>query len=96
MLEKAQSAVKEISGDFHKKTAETSGFFYTLILEQLGKAAHKYMHEGRYAKDVELDIAAVILSCLAYLNWIDRDASKAFAKALEKHKKKVASLKSKA
>jgi len=64
-------------------------------VEQLGQVAHAYIHDGRYAKHIEEDIADVILCCLAYMNWLDRDASAAFEKSLAKHKKVVDKLKRK-
>jgi len=85
MLKDAQEAVRKISGDYHKKNATTSAFYHSLIAERVGQVTHSYMHEGRFAKDIEVDIADVILCCLAYLNWLDRDASAAFVKSLEKH-----------
>ena len=95
MLKDAQEAVGKISRDYSKKVVTTSAFYHSLILEQLGQVAHSYMHSGRYAKDMEEDIADVILSCLAYLNWLDRDASAAFKKSLAKHKRVVDELKHK-
>ncbi|MFH1821986.1 MAG: hypothetical protein ABH852_06075, partial [Methanobacteriota archaeon] len=80
---------------YSKKVVTTSAFYHSLILEQLGQVAHSYMHSGRYAKDMEEDIADVILSCLAYLNWLDRDAFAAFKKSLVKHKRVVDELKCK-
>ncbi len=95
MLKDAQGAVRKISGDYHKKWVTTSAFYHSLITEQLGQVAHSYMHGGRYAKDIEADIADVILCCLAYLNWLDKDASAAFEKSLQKHKRIVEGLKRK-
>jgi len=95
MLKEAQEAVGKISKDYSKKIVTTSAFYHSLILEQLGQVAHSYMHVGRYAKGIEEDIADVILSCLAYLNWLDKDASAAFEKSLVKHKRAVDRLKRK-
>ncbi|MEM2192493.1 MAG: hypothetical protein QXG38_02630 [Candidatus Hadarchaeales archaeon] len=95
MLEKAQEAVRKISGDYHKKWVKTSTFYHSVILEQLGQVAHSYIHGGRYAERIDEDIADVILCCLAYLNWLDKDASAAFKKSLEKHKRIIEGLKSK-
>lgn len=92
MLEDAQKAVKEISGDYHKKWVKTSAFYHSLISEQMGQVAHSYMHSGRYADRIETDIADVILCCIAYLNWLDKDATVAFKKSLEKHKRVVAAI----
>ena len=93
MLKNAQKAVRKISGDYHKKWVTTSTFFHSLITEQLGQVAHSYIHGGRYAKDLEVDIADVILCCLAYLNWLDKDASAAFEKSLRKHRQVLEGLK---
>lgn len=95
MLKDAQRAVRKISGDYHKKWVTTSAFYHSMISEQLGQVAHSYMHGGRYAKDIEVDVADVILCCLAYLNWLDKDASTAFGKSLQKHKRVVDGLKRK-
>jgi NTP pyrophosphatase (non-canonical NTP hydrolase) len=95
MLKDAQEAVRKISGDYHRKEVTTSAFYHSLIVEQLGQVAHSYMHNGRYAKGIEEDITDVILCCLAYLNWLDRDASQAFKKSLDKHKRVIEGLKGK-
>jgi len=94
-LKDAQEAVRKISGEYHKKHATTSAFYHSLLVEQLGQVAHSYMHEGRHAKGIDVHIADVILCSLAYLNWLDEDASAAFRKSLEKHKKVVEGLKRK-
>ena len=94
-MKDAQEAVRKISGDYHKKYATTSAFYHSLIAEQLGQVAHSYMHQGRHAKDIEVDIADIVLCCLAYLNWLDKDASAAFKKSLEKHRLKIEKLKKK-
>ncbi len=85
MLKQAQEAVREISGEFHKRTVDTSAFFHSLVAEQLGQAAHAYLHWGRRAPGIDVDIADIIVCCLAYLNWVGVDASEAFEKALAKH-----------
>ncbi len=87
MLSEAQNAVKQVSHELHKKEVFTSGFFIALLTEQLGQIAEKYLAEGRHGKDIETDIADVIVVSLAYLNWLEKDASEAFKKALEKHSK---------
>jgi len=87
MLGKAQKAVREISGRFHRQTVTTSAFFHSLLVEQLGQVAHAYVHGGRHAEGIEEDIADVIVCCLAYLNWLRRDGSAPFQRALEKHKR---------
>ena len=94
-MKQAQESVRKISGDYHKKWVTTSAFYHTLTAEQLGQVAHAYMHGGRYAKDIDVDIADAILCCLAYLNWLDKDASAAFEKSLRKHKRIVEGLKRK-
>jgi len=88
-LQAAQEAVKAISYDTHKTQVFTSSFFITLMAEQLGQVSHKYIHEGRHAKDIEVDITDVVLAGLAYLNWLEKDATQAFLKSLEKHKKAI-------
>jgi len=95
VMKQAQESVRKISGDFQKKGVTTSAFFHSMIAEQFGQVAHSYMHGGRHAKDIDVDIADVILCCLAYLNWLDKDASAAFEKTLQKHKRIVEELKRK-
>ena len=90
MLEEAQEAVKKISYTAHKKDVFTSSFFITLLVEQVGQVAEKYMREGRLGKDIEVDIADIIVVSLAYLNWLEKDSSEAFRKSLEKHEKAIA------
>ena len=87
MLEEAQHAVKLISGKVHKKKVKTSAFFITLLSEQLGQVAKRYIYGGRKAEKIEVDIADLIVTSLAYLNWLGKDASSAFEKALDKHEK---------
>ncbi|MBX5321810.1 MAG: hypothetical protein ACQXXG_07510 [Candidatus Bathyarchaeia archaeon] len=89
MLKEAQEAVKRISYEAHKKEVFTSGFFITLLAEQVGQVAEKYIDEGRMGKDIEVDIADVIVASLAYLNWLEKDASEAFKKSLEKHENAI-------
>lgn len=89
MLLKAQEAVKKISYEAHKKEIFTSSFFVTLLTEQVGQVAEKYVTEGRFGKDIEADIADVIVVSLAYLNWLEKDATEAFEKSLEKHEKAI-------
>jgi len=90
MLKEAQEKVKKISYDAHKKEVFTSSFFVSLLAEQVGQVAGKYIAEGRLGKDIEVDIADIIVVGLAYLNWLDKDASDAFIKSLEKHEKAIA------
>lgn len=92
-LKEAQEAVKNISYETHKTQIFTSSFFISLLTEQTGQAAHKYIHEGRHAKDIEVDIADIIVAALNYLNWLEKDATEAFQKALEKHKKALETMK---
>jgi NTP pyrophosphatase (non-canonical NTP hydrolase) len=89
MLKEAQEAVKRISYDAHKKDVFTSSFFITLLAEQVGQIAEKYIAEGRTGKDIEVDIADVMVVSLAYLNWLEKDASEAFKKSLEKHERAI-------
>lgn len=89
MLKEAQETVKRVSYDAHKKEIFTSSFFITLLAEQVGQVAEKYIEEGRLGKDVEMDIADIIVVSLAYLNWLEKDASEAFRKSLEKHEKAI-------
>jgi len=90
MLEEAQEATRAISAEFHGETVTTSAFFHSLIVEQLGQVAHAYVHGGRRAQGIEVDIADVIVCCLAYLNWLGVDASEAFQRALARHERAVA------
>jgi NTP pyrophosphatase (non-canonical NTP hydrolase) len=87
MLKEAQGTVKKISHASHKKEVFTSSFFIALLAEQVGQVAEKYIGEGRLGKDIEVDITDIIVVSLAYLNWLEKDASKAFRKSLEKHAK---------
>jgi len=89
MLKEAQEAVKKISYEAHKKEVFTSSFFVTLLAEQVGQVAEKYLAEGRLGKDIEVDIADLIVVSLAYLNWLEKDASEAFRKSLEKHERAI-------
>jgi NTP pyrophosphatase (non-canonical NTP hydrolase) len=89
MLSEAQKEVKKISYEAHKKEIFTSSFFITLLAEQVGQVAEKYVAEGRFGKDIEVDIADVIVVSLAYLNWLEKDATEAFRKSLEKHEKAI-------
>lgn len=89
MLKEVQEAVKKISYESHKKEVFTSSFFITLLAEQVGQVAEKYMEEGRFGKEIEVDIADTILVSLAYLNWLEKDATEAFKKSLEKHEKAI-------
>jgi NTP pyrophosphatase (non-canonical NTP hydrolase) len=89
MLKEAQEAVKKVSYEAHKKEVSTSSFFITLLAEQVGQIAEKYITEGRRGRDIEVDIADVIVVSLAYLNWLEKDASEAFRKSLEKHEKAI-------
>ena len=47
------------------------------------------MDEGRYGQDIEVDITDVIIVCLAYLNWLEKDASSGFKRSLEKHRRTI-------
>ncbi|MDI6905159.1 MAG: hypothetical protein QMD13_06705 [Candidatus Bathyarchaeia archaeon] len=89
MLKEAQDAVKKISYEAHKKEVFTSSFFVTLLTEQVGQVAEKYIDEGRFGKDIEVDIGDIIIVSLAYLNWLEKDATEAFKKSLEKHEKAI-------
>jgi NTP pyrophosphatase (non-canonical NTP hydrolase) len=90
MLEEAQETVKKISDAAHKKEVFTSSFFITLLVEQVGQVAEKYIREGRLGKDIEVDITDIIVVSLAYLNWLEKDSSEAFKKSLEKHERAIA------
>jgi len=50
MLKEAQNEVKRISYEAHKKEVFTSSFFITLLTEQIGQVAEKYIAEGRFGK----------------------------------------------
>jgi len=88
-LKEAQDLVRKISYETHKSKVYTSAFFVTLMAEQVGQVAEKYMEQGRHAKDIEVGITDVILVSLAYLNWLETDATKAFNKSLAKHQKAI-------
>jgi len=89
MLKEAQEAVKKISYEAHKKEVFTSSFFITLLAEQIGQVAEKYIEKGRFGKDIEVDITDIIVVSLAYLNWLEKDATEALKKSLEKHEKAI-------
>ena len=89
MLSDAQKEVEKISGDFHKRTVTTSAFFFALLMEQIGQCARKYIHEGREAKSLSEDVADIMVGCFCYLNWLDKDANKAFENALKKHENNI-------
>lgn len=89
MLKEAQDAVRKISYEAHKKEVFTSSFFITLLTEQVGQVAEKYVDEGRFGKDIEVDIGDIIIVSLAYLNWLEKDATEALKKSLEKHEKAI-------
>lgn len=89
LLKEAQDLVRKISYETHKSKVYTSAFFVTLMTEQVGQVAEKYMDQGRHAKDIDVDIADIILVCLAYLNWLETDATDAFKKSLTKHQKAI-------
>jgi len=88
-LKEAQKSVKKISYETHKAKVYTSAFFVTLMAEQVGQVAEKYLNQGRNAEGIEVDIADVVLVSLAYLNWLEKDATGAFKKSLEKHEKAI-------
>ncbi len=92
-LKEAQESVKQISFETHKTQVFTSSFFIALMAEQVGQVAHKYIHEGRHAKELEVDICDIVLVGLAYLNWLEKDASEAFQRSLEKHRKALEAVK---
>ncbi|GEM_PF-270785 len=93
-LREAQLKVKEVSEKYDKEMVYTSAFFITLLSGQLGSVANKYLavNGGRKAEGIEVDIADIIICSIAYLNWLDKNASEAFEKALKKHGEKLASL----
>jgi len=88
-LKEVQGAVRGVSYKMHKKEIFTSGFFISLLAEQVGQVAEKYLNQGRHGKDIEVDIADVILVSLAYLNWLEKDATEAFQKSLAKHREAI-------
>jgi DNA repair photolyase len=57
MLKEAQTGVKKVSYETHRKKVFTSSFFMTLLAEQIGQVSEKYIEEGRFGKDIEVDIA---------------------------------------
>ena len=63
-----------------------------MLAEQLGQVAHAYVHGGRHAEGIEVDIADIMVVCLAYLNWLGVDASQAFEAALIRHREAIESL----
>lgn len=91
-MKEAQYEVQKISKKYNEKSVYTSAFFIALIEEQLGQVAEKYLHQGREAPDIEVDIADVIVCSLAYLNWLGKDASAAFTRALKKHEARLKTL----
>jgi len=91
-LKEAQEEVGRISKEYNKENVYSSSFFISLITEQVGQVAEKYVHKGREAPGIEVDVADIILCCLAFMNWLDKDASTSFDKALRKHKARIKSL----
>lgn len=65
MLEEAQEMVKRTPYEAHKKEVFTSGFLITLLTEQIGQVVGKYIAEGRFGKDIEVDIADTIVASSA-------------------------------
>jgi hypothetical protein len=88
MLKEAQTEVKKGSYETHKRKLSRR-LFMTPLAEQIGQVAEKYIEEGRFGKDTEVDIADMIVIGLAYLNWLEKDATEAFKKSLEKHERAV-------
>jgi len=86
-LQECQDLVKQVSYEIQKKEVFTSSFFITRLASEVGQVAEKYLREGRITKDIDVDITDIILVCLAYLNWLEEEATKAFAKSLDKYKK---------
>lgn len=78
--------MKQVSYQIQKKEVFTSSFFITRLLFEAGQVTERYLSEGRMAKDIDVDITDVLLVCLAYLNWLEQDATEAFAKSLDKYK----------
>lgn len=93
-LVEAQERIREISEQYDREMVYTSAFFITLLNGQLGSIADKYLaiEGGRRAEGIEVDIADMVVCSLAYLNWLGKDASEAFRKALKKHEEKLATL----
>ena len=88
-LNELQEQIREVSGEFHKNTVATSGFFYALLMEQIGQCARKFMHQGKETGDIAEDITDIVIACLCYLNWLDEDADEAWEKSFEKHKRNI-------
>jgi NTP pyrophosphatase (non-canonical NTP hydrolase) len=88
-LSEAQEEIRSVSGEFHKRTVATGGFFYALLMEQIGQCARKFMHQGEEIEDIAEDITDIIVACLCYLNWLDEDADEAWEKSFEKHKRNI-------
>lgn len=88
-LQECQDLVKQVSYEIQKKEVFTSSFFITRLASEVGQVAEKYLSEGRMAKNMDVDIIDIILVCLAYLNWLEEDATKAFAKSLDKYKQAI-------
>lgn len=91
-LREAQERVREISERHDKEMVYSSAFYITLLNGQLGSVANRYMTRGRRARKIDVDIADILVCSLAYLNWLGKDATEAFAKALEKHEAKLGEL----
>ncbi len=86
-LQECQDLVRQISYEIQKKEVFTSSFFIARLASEVGQVAEKYLKEGRMAEDIDVDITDIILACLAYLNWLEQDATKAFGKSLDKYKR---------
>ena len=91
-MKEAQEEVGKISKEVNRESVYSSSFFISLLAEQLGQVAEKYVHTGREAPGIEVDVADIIVCCLAFLNWLDKDASPSFDKALKKHRARLKAL----
>jgi NTP pyrophosphatase (non-canonical NTP hydrolase) len=88
-LSELQEEIRNISGEFHKETVTSSAFFYALLMEQIGQCARKFMHQAEETEDIAEDVTDIIIACLCYLNWLGEDASKAWQRSFEKHKRNI-------
>jgi NTP pyrophosphatase (non-canonical NTP hydrolase) len=93
MLEDVAEEINKISGEFHKQKVEHFAFFISLLSEELGQVSQKYMHEGRNAHNLEIDICDIIVVSIAALNWLGKDISQAMLNAIEKHRATIEKLK---
>jgi len=85
----AQQAVKEISGELHKRTIRNPSFFYMLMIQGVGQAADAYLKGKKKRAELGQDVSDIILYGLAFLSWLGIDADDVFHDSLSRHRRYV-------